>query len=421
VANILLISAPEDAPRTQALAQRFKTTGFSVREGVSSDAALRSASAGVLLWSQESRQSPLFQDTARRVVSAGKAVVARLTDTLPAEGFGMLRAFDLSQWQGDPQDPLLDKLHDAVKQMVVRDLCGQAEHWRSISDRNDASAFSDYLTRYGPEGAFAALAQWRLHRLTAEPGAQPRVPSQTRALVASPAPRPAANRAMPPALPPPRAMPAPSPIGDARGLDGSGSRATQRRRNGVSRLRGAMIMTMTPFVVGVALGGAFSVPGLGGSTNVLGPAETLAAPIDAQTRPLGATAPSALAAVPEAWLSALTLLPDAESEQVAAASAERLPAPTTSPNGNDAPAGPTVLAVAPLISNEPVEGAAAVVAEAAPHNADLSASSPHDAIADDAVRGSALGQDVAALIQDSMTLINKVDGALTEFRRLEPR
>jgi hypothetical protein len=333
----------------------------------------------------------------------------------------MLRAFDLSQWRGDPQDPQLDKLHDAVRQMVVRDLCAQAEHWRSISDRNDASAFSDYLTRYGPEGAFAALAQWRLHRLTGDPPAQPRAPPQTRALIASPAPRPLANRALPPALSPPRAMPAPSPIGDGRGLDTSGPRAMHRRKNGVSRLRGAMIMTMTPFVVGVALGGAFSFPGFGGSTNVLGPAESLAAPIDAQTRPLGAATPSALAAVPEVWLSALTLLSEAEPEPVAAASAQRVPAPTTSPNGNEAPAVPTVLAVASLASSEPVAVAAAVVADAGPSDADLSASSPRVAIADDAVHGADLGQDVAALIQDSMTLIDKVDGALSEFRRLEPR
>jgi hypothetical protein len=369
------------------------------------------------LWSQESRQSPLFQDTARRVVSAGKAVVARLTDTLPAEGFGMLRAFDLSQWRGDPQDPLLDKLHDAVRQMVVRDLCAQAEHWRSISDRNDASALSDYLTRYGPEGAFAALAQWRLHRLTGEPRA-PRAPSQTRALIASPAR--SASRAMAPALSPPRTTPAPSPSGEARSLDTSGARASQRRRNGVSRLRGAMIMTMIPFVVGVALGGAFSLPGLGGSANVLGPAETLAAPIDAGIRPLGATAPAALAAVPEAWVSSLALLYEAEPGHVpSAATTARVSAPTIPSNGNDAPAGPTVLAVAPLVSDDSAAPAAALVAEAAPGDAGLSASSPRDAIA--TVDSSDLGQDVAALIQDSMTLINKVDGALSEFRRLEPR
>jgi hypothetical protein len=125
--------------------------------------------------------------------------------------------------------------------------------------------------------------------------------------------------------------------------------------------------------------------------------------------------------VPEVWLSALTLLSEAEPEPVAAASAQRVPAPTTSPNGNEAPAVPTVLAVASLASSEPVAVAAAVVADAGPSDADLSASSPRDAIADDAVHGADLGQDVAALIQDSMTLIDKVDGALSEFRRLEPR
>ena len=44
-------------------------------------------------------------------------------------------------------------------------LGNEAEHWRSIRHSKDPTAFLDYLARYGPEGAFAELAEYRLKQL----------------------------------------------------------------------------------------------------------------------------------------------------------------------------------------------------------------------------------------------------------------
>lgn len=44
-------------------------------------------------------------------------------------------------------------------------LGGEAEHWRSIRHSKDPTDFLDYLARYGPEGAFSELAEFRLKQL----------------------------------------------------------------------------------------------------------------------------------------------------------------------------------------------------------------------------------------------------------------
>ncbi len=264
MADVLIVCVREDEPQAKALADMFEAAGFSIGGAPSSDGALRSSGAGVVVWSQASIRSRPFLDAAQRVINADKAVVASLIEPPPPSSIGSSPAFDLSRWDGDPNDPALDPLFFAVDRMVnaaragvgasQRDapaydpppqrsapiraeppprrappepnyrappaepasyrvpptsdpLGSEAEHWRAIRDSRNPADFMDYLARYGPDGAFSEVAELRLNQLTGPDGA--RAPAQ-RPAVRPPPPPPRAEaprRAEPPprrpdALPP---------------------------------------------------------------------------------------------------------------------------------------------------------------------------------------------------------------------------
>lgn len=236
MADVLIVCVREDEPQAKALAEMFEAAGFSIGGAPSSDAALRSSGAGLVVWSQASIRSRPFLDAAQRVINARKAIVASLIEPPPPSSIGDSPVFDLSRWTGDTEDPVLDPLFFAVDRMVnaARTVAGdaeveepytpparpqrpaaappapsyvrtppppaadplgaEAEHWRAIRDSQDPTDFMDYLARYGPKGAFAEVAELRLKQLTAR--SEPPRPAP-----AAPPPRPA------PPLPPPRLNP----------------------------------------------------------------------------------------------------------------------------------------------------------------------------------------------------------------------
>lgn len=259
MADVLIVCVREDEPQAKALADMFEAAGFSIGGAPSSDGALRSSGAGVVVWSQASIRSRPFLDAAQRVINADKAVVASLIEPPPPSSIGSSPAFDLSRWDGDPNDPSLDPLFFAVDRMVnaaragvgaaqreTRDydppptrapiraeppprrqepayrapapepppsyrvppssdpLGSEAEHWRAIRDSRNPSDFMDYLARYGPDGAFSEVAELRLKQLTG-PG-DARMPSAPpRPAVRPPPPAPRAEAPVqrrPDALPP---------------------------------------------------------------------------------------------------------------------------------------------------------------------------------------------------------------------------
>ncbi|WP_395645992.1 hypothetical protein [Terricaulis sp.] len=273
MADVLIVCVREDEPQAKALAEMFEAAGFSVGGAPSNDAALRSSGAGLVVWSQASIRSRPFLDAAQRVINANKAVVASLIEPPPPSSIGDSQAFDLSEWNGDPNDPSLDPLFFAIDRMVNSaraevqtaparqqqayapppratptsapsysrrpeppppplpqsfqmrsppptpaprgpDLGSEAEHWRAIRDSRDPADFMDYLARYGAEGAFADVAELRLNQLTAQQ-TQARAPAAPRP---APAPRvepPPQRRVEPPqqrrADPPPQRRPDPPP------------------------------------------------------------------------------------------------------------------------------------------------------------------------------------------------------------------
>jgi protein TonB len=233
MADVLIVCVREDEPQAKALADMFEAAGFSIGGAPSNDAALRSSGAGVVVWSQASIRSRPFLDAAQRVINANKAVVASLIEPPPPSSIGSSPAFDLSRWDGDPNDPALDPLFFAVDRMVNTARAGvgavqreapayeapppprsapiraeppprreppapsyrappqpepppsyrvpptadplgsEAEHWRAIRDSRNPSDFMDYLARYGPDGAFSEVAELRLKQLT-DPSEDPR-------------------------------------------------------------------------------------------------------------------------------------------------------------------------------------------------------------------------------------------------------
>lgn len=269
MADVLIVCVREDEPQAKALADMFEAAGFSIGGAPNSDGALRSSGAGVVVWSQASIRSRPFLDAAQRVINANKAVVASLIDPPPPSSIGESPAFDLSRWDGDPNDPALDPLFFAVDRMVnaaragvgaaqreTRDydapraprqtalraeppprrqeppqyrapppppeppqsyrvppqsdpLGSEAEHWRAIRDSRNPADFMDYLARYGPDGAFSEVAELRLNQLTAS-GATAPAPSRPAVRTPPPAPRaeaPPMRRAEPPPQRRPEALP----------------------------------------------------------------------------------------------------------------------------------------------------------------------------------------------------------------------
>lgn len=220
MADVHIVCVREDELKAKVLAEMFEAAGFSVGGAVTSDDAVRSIGAVVVVWSPGSVRSIPFLDAARRVISSGKAIVASLTEPPPPASIDNAPAFDLSGWSGDRDDPALDPLFFAVDRMVkalsasappappfailgdvpllppkppfgdgslpVRkpaptptppkpaatppnrpDSVGsEAERWREIRDSTDPAKFMDYLAKYGPAGAFAEIAELRLRQLT---------------------------------------------------------------------------------------------------------------------------------------------------------------------------------------------------------------------------------------------------------------
>ncbi|MGD9980674.1 MAG: hypothetical protein AB7H66_15990 [Hyphomonadaceae bacterium] len=257
MADVLIVCVREDEPQAKALADMFEAAGFSIGGAPSSDGALRSSGAGVVVWSQASIRSRPFLDAAQRVINADKAVVASLIEPPPPSSIGSSPAFDLSHWDGDPNDPALDPLFFAVDRMVNTARAGagvgaahreappayerpqrsapiraeppprrqepayrapppepppsyrvppssdplgsEAEHWRAIRDSRNPSDFMDYLARYGPDGAFSEVAELRLKQLTG-PGDAP----APRPAVRPPPPAPRAEAPQRRTEPPPR-------------------------------------------------------------------------------------------------------------------------------------------------------------------------------------------------------------------------
>ena len=340
MADVLIVCVREDEPQAKALAEMFEAAGFTIGGAPSSDGALRSSGAGVVVWSHASIRSRPFLDAAQRVINADKAVVASLIEPPPPSSVGNSPTFDLADWNGDPNDPSLDPLFFAVDRMVNSQraaagavteeeappayeppaprapappraaapsprqaapasrgdvLQSESEHWRAIRDSRNPADFMDYLARYGPDGAFSEVAELRLKQLTAAPErgqprprmeAPARQPQRREPSVRPPPPPP--RRVMetpPPPPPPPRRLDPPraQPAFDrAPGRGGYNERPELREppKGEGGPLRAFVLIAL---LGGIALAGGLyfgngGLPNLGQNANQQSPEPTSAPP-----------------------------------------------------------------------------------------------------------------------------------------------
>jgi hypothetical protein len=119
MADVLFVFVREDAKRAQALAALFAAADHEIGDGPVDNAAIELCGAGVVVWSRAAITSKPFLAGAQRVLDAGKGVVASLGQPPPAWVVGNAPTYDLSQWNGDPEDETLDALFMAVDYRVT--------------------------------------------------------------------------------------------------------------------------------------------------------------------------------------------------------------------------------------------------------------------------------------------------------------
>src|SRR6185369_3162411 len=110
MADVLFVFVREDAQRAQALAALFAAADHEIGDGPIDNAAIELCGASVVIWSRSAVTSKAFLAAAQRVLDSGKGVVASLGQPPPAWVVGNAPTYDLSQWNGDPEDEALDAL-----------------------------------------------------------------------------------------------------------------------------------------------------------------------------------------------------------------------------------------------------------------------------------------------------------------------
>jgi hypothetical protein len=118
MADVHFVFVREDSERAQALAALFAAANHDIGDGPVDNAALELCGAGIVLWSRFAISSKAFLAAAQRVLASGKGVVASLGQPPPAWVVGHAPIYDLSQWNGDPDDEALDELFMAVDYRV---------------------------------------------------------------------------------------------------------------------------------------------------------------------------------------------------------------------------------------------------------------------------------------------------------------
>jgi hypothetical protein len=142
MADILFVCVRKDLARADALADVFQAAGFSIGDLPETEAELRAAGAGLLVWSEGASQSPPFNQAAARVLAAGRAVLATLDGCQAPAELGSAPLFDLSGWRGDADDSLLDPLFAAIDKMAA-ERRAELEQWGASARRRDTSVVLD--------------------------------------------------------------------------------------------------------------------------------------------------------------------------------------------------------------------------------------------------------------------------------------
>jgi TolB-like protein len=123
--NVFLSYSREDRSRAEAVVRALEARGCKVWwDGLlvggtafanTTEQALESAAAVVVLWSKISVESHWVRDEATRGRDRGCLVPATLDGTMPPLGFRQYQVIDLTRWRGRNDAPEMDAIHYAIR------------------------------------------------------------------------------------------------------------------------------------------------------------------------------------------------------------------------------------------------------------------------------------------------------------------
>jgi hypothetical protein len=156
MADVVLVCVRQDIERAEALAEMFDDFGFSVSD-VSDDDALRWCGAGVVVWTEAAKASAELSAVVTRVMATGNGVLLNFTDTAAPEGAAL--CFDMTEWNGDPDDASLDRMFYALDRMMIAARASRLADWQPPAEEPVAPLHVAQLPgRSAPVPAFRALA-----------------------------------------------------------------------------------------------------------------------------------------------------------------------------------------------------------------------------------------------------------------------
>jgi hypothetical protein len=156
MADVVMVCVREDIERAEALAEMFDDFGFSVSD-VADDETLRWCGAGVVVWTDAAKASVGLSAAVERVMASGKGVVLNFTNAVAPDGAAL--CFDMTAWNGDPDDVSLDRLFFALDRMMIVARASRPAGWRPPAAKPIAPASVAQLpARSAPAPAFRALA-----------------------------------------------------------------------------------------------------------------------------------------------------------------------------------------------------------------------------------------------------------------------
>ena len=135
--DVILICVRSDLACAEALGSVLQAHGLRV-----GDAGVQDYGAALILWSEAAGESEAFLRAARKAIASGDAMIASLCECdVPQDDD--LPMFDISHWRGDPDDPALEPLKQALRRerkakpgpvlAFVRELRGRSNSAHALS------------------------------------------------------------------------------------------------------------------------------------------------------------------------------------------------------------------------------------------------------------------------------------------------
>lgn len=111
--DVLFVCVGADLDRAEALAKILDDLGFSISDAAVDDDGIADAATCVVIWSDAARRSTAFQTLLRHPDLADRAIVLSFEDGAAPPIAAAL--YNLSEWEGDPVDAVLDPIVFAIE------------------------------------------------------------------------------------------------------------------------------------------------------------------------------------------------------------------------------------------------------------------------------------------------------------------